>query len=459
MQKIFQLFIISTFLIFGWGCILPVCALEANVPVFQEQQVARSVDLAKALMHAKDLRCETVTREQLFKDVYKYSYILKTGPGEHDRVGLYRVIKEKKPFIPVCAPKAVFFIHGDYSAFNLFITQSAVMPQDHSIGIYLAQKGIDVWGIDLRWALLPDEQDEQEDFSFMEAWNTETHLGDIRKAVKLARVLRGFSGSGFGKIILSGFSRGVQYVYAYADAESQLSESLQDLKGIIPMDAQYKADPQSTEIIEAAEGRYAALQAMATRGDYCSDEGIGLKYMAMLALTSPDDDSEVIPGFTNKGAVLLLAAATFATFVEPEGPYTPAYHFTGGMFDEYDLPVDLSFTPYDFLLDVIFNLPGYQSIGEMIDGEVLLAGIGDSPYDDHLSDITIPVFYVGATGGEGEYGVYTLSLLGSTDKTSLVVSLYPEEYIVADFGHLDLLSATDADILVWEPVYNWISSH
>lgn len=225
------------------------------------------------------------------------------------------------------------------------------------------------------------------------------------------------------------------------------------------MDAQFKASPNSTEIIEAATGRYEVLKTLYDSGSYSSDEGLGLKYLAILASTAPDEMSETIPGFTNKEAILFIAAATFATFEPPEGPYTPNYHFTGGIFNEYGIPYDLAFTKYNYLLDIIMDIPSYQSLGEILEGEALLANIGDSPYDDYLAEIKIPVLYVGAIGGEGEYGEYTLSLLGSTDQTSIIVKLYPPEYIAADFGHLDLLSAGDADSFVWEPIYHWIKSH
>ncbi|CAD7782394.1 hypothetical protein DMNBHIDG_03069 [Candidatus Methanoperedenaceae archaeon GB37] len=57
------------------------------------------------------------------------------------------------------------------------------------------------------------------------------------------------------------------------------------------------------------------------------------------------------------------------------------------------------------------------------------------PYDDYLSEINIPVFYVGAAGGFGEYGIYTVTLLGSTDKKTLIVQLYPPEAVALDYGH------------------------
>jgi hypothetical protein len=43
--------------------------------------------------------------------------------------------------------------------------------------------------------------------------------------------------------------------------------------------------------------------------------------------------------------------------------------------------------------------------------------------------------------------------------TSFDVALYPPEYGVADFGHIDLFTADNAQSLVWLPVLDWINDH
>ena len=82
-----------------------------------------------------------------------------------------------------------------------------------------------------------------------------------------------------------------------------------------------------------------------------------------------------------------------------------------------------------------------------------------TPFDDHLNDITVPVLYVGAGGGFGRNGLYTLTLLGSQDVSSLIVSFYPPAQAAFDFGHADLFHAQDAENLVWSPIYQWLSRH
>jgi hypothetical protein len=69
------------------------------------------------------------------------------------------------------------------------------------------------------------------------------------------------------------------------------------------------------------------------------------------------------------------------------------------------------------------------------------------------------VLYIGAGGGFGEYGVYTTTLLGSTDVTSLIVSKVPATQRLIDYGHADLFLANDAEELVWAPMLEWIQAH
>ncbi|MEW6181944.1 MAG: hypothetical protein AB1500_02040 [Bacillota bacterium] len=418
------------------------------------KQVTEAVDsLAQAT--GTDVALVSYTRKQLFEDIYKYTWILKVGPGQFDKIGVYRVVKEKSPGVPIAAPKAVMMNHGDASNFDtLFLcsTLSNKVPKDQSLGIYLAKKYIDVWGVDRRWTFVPDGTT---DFSFMKNWNTALHVRDIRVGVKLARLIRGSTGSGAGKLLMLGISRGAQFTYAYANAETQLPDSSRDLKGIIPMEMVYKFSPQNQDLKDAAYQRYLEAKEKYDQGIYYSDEPAQLKIITYLAATAPDDPSPVIPGFTNKQAALFLLSATYLTTPLPPVPY---YHYLAGKFDSAGIPTDLTYTTFGYALDLAAATPGYMSIGEDIDGEALWSDKVAVPYDDYLSQIKIPALYIGAAGGFGEYGVHTLSLLGSTDKNSYVVKLYPSDPSL-DYGHADPVWANNAKSLVWPMIYGWIAIH
>jgi hypothetical protein len=82
-----------------------------------------------------------------------------------------------------------------------------------------------------------------------------------------------------------------------------------------------------------------------------------------------------------------------------------------------------------------------------------------SPYDSKLRDITVPVLYVGAGGGFGSYGLYTLSLLGSRDIQHRIVSFRPPRQRGLDFGHVDLWTAPIAKHKLWSRIHSWLRSH
>lgn len=421
----------------------------------------------------------TVDRTQLIDDIYKYSFIFKVGNGDFDKIGVYRVVKEKQS-VPIKAKNAVMMVHGDTSDFDsefLMSTLSEVseIPKDHSLGIYLAQNNVDVWGVDRRWTFVPDNYPETtvpycyiDGCSFMQDWDTALHLADLKLGVKFARIIRGLTRSGWGKMFMLGHSRGAAFAYAYANDETQITEWRRDLRGIIPVDMVYKFDPAQTALIDNSCLKCDKLQEKFDSGIFYSDEAVGLKYIAYQAYMFPEDPSGIIPGFTNQQAAWFVLSATYMTEDDPfyedsemTSPPVPFYHYCAGTFANGLLPTGLQFTNSDYMLDFAFAVPSFQSLGEMIDGEALLCG-DDTPYDDHLEEITIPVFYVGAAGGFGEYGVYTTTLLGSynnNDVDTLIVELYPPEAVALDYGHIDLLFADDAESLVWEPIYNWIKIH
>jgi hypothetical protein len=161
-----------------------------------------------------------------------------------------------------------------------------------------------------------------------------------------------------------------------------------------------------------------------------------------------------------------MALSKSYIFKAPMKPLITRHHYCTGTFNETGHPTGLQFTNYDFIVDLAYNLDNFMSINCLIDEERVMCDnwatcdnsppveltvncpIDDVPYADHLDEITIPVLYVGGeTGFGGYYGNYTISLLGSEDKTILIVSGY---------GHLDVLTGDNAKTDVWKPIYKWI---
>jgi len=184
-----------------------------------------------------------------------------------------------------------------------------------------------------------------------------------------------------------------------------------------------------------------------------------LKYVASMAKSAPNKMSSIIPNLTNKQTAIFLLSSTYATFQPPEEPFTPYYHLNAGTFDKNGLPTGFQYAKLEYLIDIALKTPSFQSIGEIMECTAIIGEAVNLPYDDHFSKIEIPVFYVGAAGGEGQYGQYVLSLLGSKDKKALIVRLHPAKNAQLDYGHTDLIWADNAQSLVWEPICKWITKH
>jgi hypothetical protein len=173
-----------------------------------------------------------------------------------------------------------------------------------------------------------------------------------------------------------------------------------------------------------------------------------------LAKIDPNGPSPIIPGFTNLQTALFFGAATWAV-----GGLECCYHFVGGVFNEFGIPTDLTFTPVDGWLDFMLIGASYAPYLWHAEQEAITCDETDLPYDDHLGDITVPVLYVGAAGGYAEDGLHTLGLLGSTDVTSTIVQLYPPEAVAVDIGHVDIWTSNDSPTLFWTPILDWVDAH
>lgn len=401
-----------------------------------------------------------VERRHIVADVFEYSFTLKVGEGEHDVVGVHRVVRERANGVAHRADKAVFMVHGDLWGFDeafMSSTLSGAVSREQSIGVYLARKGVDVWGIDLRWRQVAAETT---DFAFMKDWNIGTHVKDIAAAIGVARSVRNATGSGGGRVALFGWSRGGAIAYAYANEETRLPEASRQVGALIPFDIAYKLAPEHEEQRVAACTRYAAEKAAIDAGVYVSSLGGGVKTFGLLAATAPNEPSPV-PGFaglTNRQVALMVGSATHLLFA----PYPPVpfYHLNAGAFDAAtNLPTGLQFTKEAYLYDFYQTAAPFQSSTEQAENDAVLCGETATGYDDRLNQVNIPVLYVGAGGGFGEYGVDTLSRLGSADATSHVVNVYGPGARAVEFGHADLLMADNAKELVWAPVYDWLASH
>jgi len=394
----------------------------------------------------------TVKREVVFEDVVHYSFRVQVGPGEHDLIGLHRVVRERSPWRPARGLEGLFAISGGYLGFEgLYLTSLAdpEMPPEHAFPVFLARHDVDVWGIDLGWSLIPPETD---DVSFLEHWDIPRDARDVLIGLRIARLSRVATGSGFGRMHVLAASYGYMVGFVAAQIETTLPPGLRQIKGVVASDGYFDCEgcrPYACAMVADLEDLLAA-------GVYADEGGSIAALMAQLAAAAPDDPSPFAEGFTNHQFLLAYGAMTWLF-----GPENPHYHLYAGVFDELGMAVDFQYTPFHAVLTMLMHGAPYFPNAVGADWNRQLCGEVDSPLDDRLGDLTIPVFYLASGGGTGDHGLASLDLIGSEDVTSLVVRLLPPEdpYPFMDFGHADLWVADNAEELVWQPILDWLELH
>ena len=383
----------------------------------------------------------THERRALTANIAEYTFDVRVGDGPYDVITIHRVVQETAPGVPARTGRALFLAAGDIWNFR-----AAFLTGAHPLPVFLAENGIDVWGIDYRWTRVPATVNP----SFMEAWGLEQDADDLRFALGVARHARAMTGSGFDKLFLLGWSRGGQIGYALLDEETQLPPGQRHVQGFIPVDIYLKTDDPQLRALACQ--RQQNTEALIAGGQYANPVGGLVSLLGTLAVADPGGTSVIDPNLTNRQAGLLVGEATFALLAGLEP--APFYHFTGGVFDAFGAPAGLSYANEADLFTFEQQSAPFQPNRELADADAVVCEATNVPFDDHLADITVPVFYIGAAGGFGAYGVYTTTLLGSTDVTSLVVSKGTPRLF--EYGHADLFLANDAQQLVWEPLLEWI---
>jgi len=290
----------------------------------------------------------------------------------------------------------------------------------------------------------------------MRHWGLQRDIDDLEQALSFARSVRTQTGSPHNRLVLLGWSHGGWIGFALLNQESQMRMEERNVRAYIPVENSFKIqDPAfKARICDFADGTGADLRA----GIYAYSSDF-LVQVGQLAITDPNGPSPIFgPPYTNLSACLTVYAATYQF-----GPsFAEFYHFFGGTFpggNIWGIPDGLVYTSFSQLNSFLVSPSPFEAVRMEYDTYTISCGDTQTPFDNHLSDITVPVLYVGAGGGFGSNGLYTLTLLGSQDVSSLIVSFYPPDQAAFDFGHADLFNAQNADDLVWSPIYQWLSTH
>ncbi len=353
-------------------------------------------------------------RERITGDIYHYTLVLPVGTSPNARLAVHRVVRELAPFVPRPTSHAAMLLHGDFATFT-----TSFVP---GMAPYLAAHDIDVWGVDRRWTLATDDTS---DFGAMGA---DQEVGDIARAIDLARAVRGATGTGGNKLALVGFSHGAELAYDYAASNGR------GIDGVVALDFFGAFAPGDADLRAATcataddEYQYVASGVVDAPNDFFIAAG-------QLDASAPDDPSPLLDGMTNRQVVLLLLGQTY-TFA----PFTPTYRLLeptadGSAFAHVSEPVADAW---------LTEAPPHESMLEAADLDALLC------HDMPLANIRVPLLYVGASDGIGAYGLYATTQVGSQDVRS---------FVVPGYGHGDLLFAEDAAQQVWQPLAAWLAHH
>jgi hypothetical protein len=388
-------------------------------------------------------------QETLVGDIIHYSMDVAVGPGPYDVVRLHRVFDSSRPVGQLRKGGNIFLLHGDGVGFVKFVFGSVTpaLPAEQSGAVFLAQSGVDVWGMDQPWILVPGDLP---DYSFAAEWGLQNQIENLDAGLAVARAVRLRTGFGPAKLNLLGYSSGGVTGYAYLNEQTQRAPWERHVSGFVAADIAYKYGPdfEASRIAGCGAGDF--YQSLWEGGEYNLGFGF-LVLVGELAETAPNDPSPLFPGLTNLQGALVLGSV-------PDGSNfgSPWYHYVAGVFDA-GLPTDLQFTDVPVWLDFLQLFVPFEPTRFAIDYCSVWCEAEDVPWDDHLAEIEVPVLALGAAGGFGETAAYTLDLLGSTDKTFLNVSLVGDNLL--DFAHIDLWTANNAPDEVWTPLLNWVQSH
>ena len=347
-------------------------------------------------------------REDLGNGIAHYAFTMQTGCGPYDRIVLHRVIKEQRRGRPVRTVGNVFLQHGDAVGFVKFLFGPAApsVPDDYAAAIHLARADIDVWGIDQNWVLVPAET---ADFGFMAEWGMDNQVDNLRTALAVARGVRLLSGAGIGRMNLLGYSSGGGTGYALLNREAALPAWQRHVSGYVSADMLYKYAPEyeANRQLICADVEYQRSRLDA--GELA--DPVPFVPLGELGATDPDGDSPFIPGLTNLQTALFFGAATFEVW-----PFSDWWHYWGGSFDPATgLPNDLRFTPVVAALDFMRTGCPWEALRFIYEYEKIICDGEDVPWDDHFSQVSVPLLILAPVGGLGEAGVHSASLTASTD--------------------------------------------
>ena len=381
------------------------------------------------------------TRQHIVDDIYHYQLDVRVGSTPNAIVRVHRVVRVANG-LPRPSSHAVMLLHGDFANFVTNFAPTLGTPASSAPGLapYLAARNLDVWGVDRRWTLPGTDGD----ISDLGGMSVAQELGDIETALTLARATRAITDKDGGPITLAGFSHGGELAYAYAAGNGR------NIDALAILDVYYDLAPADADERAFACANASAEQAALAAGTVDSDNSFFVA-AGQLDRSAPNDPSPIFPPYSNQGALFTFVGTTYQF-----APYTPLYHLAAPILDSDGNVTALRESTEDAVSAWFAGAPPHQSEHEAADLDAIWCGTTPRA---PLANIRVPLIYIGAAGAFGAHGLYSTTRVSSTDVTTLVVHRFGAARVAEDFGHGDLLYATDAPALAWRPLASWLAAH
>ncbi|KAA3624817.1 MAG: hypothetical protein DWQ02_22620, partial [Bacteroidetes bacterium] len=248
--------ILSLFILLSGLLFITNCNKEDEGPTQEEINIENivedaSIDVYSAAIHLleladwpqendvgidpADFQIMNYTKEDLGNNLMHYYFEVSVGTHDQDKIGLHRVVKQSNDQ-PIKTEKTFFFQHGDLKNFVGMLLPANYSPStsdDFGFGLYLAKNDVDVWGMDQAWCMADETTT---DFSYMQGYGLNKSSKDLRTGMAIARIARYLTGNKLDKMLLACYSSGVSTGYALLNTETQLDNSVQNVKAYIPID-------------------------------------------------------------------------------------------------------------------------------------------------------------------------------------------------------------------------------
>jgi pimeloyl-ACP methyl ester carboxylesterase len=350
---------------------------------------------------------------------------VQNGSLSINRFVLHRIVKAGLPASKLKG--AIVLVPGLGASGSLFEFGDAAGGGDfeHSLAAYLASRNIDVYLYSPRVSLVTATTCETQPCSEAATWGISTILDDLGYARRLIKRVHSDHRPAIG-----GLSWGAMVSLAAVNRDPKAWAGVAPWEGTI-----FLSDPALVQAYgQACAGMTATLES-----GYVLDSNAIYKLFLDLATNAPNDASPLIPGLTNRQA---LVAAFSSPSAGPPGSIFPA----GAIFVAGNVGAGTFDTASDARLSSLLNrFNPFEAMAAYRDYVCILASQVDAT--SKLGAYRRPVLLIGAGQAWGPY-------MG--DIAGLVASNDIEEVMIPNGGHLDQLLSPQHESLVDGPLARWL---